>query len=90
MVLTIFAGIAEFERAHPSAYRRRPRRGQGAGRAIRQATKVSRHSSGILHALGTSLSDAERQYLDEVLTSRDGNEGIAAFLERRKPAWEDL
>ena len=58
--------------------------------AIRQATKVSRHSSGILHALGTSLSDAERQYLDEVLTSRDGNEGIAAFLERRKPAWEDL
>jgi len=58
--------------------------------AIRQTTKVSRRSSGILQALGASLSLAERQYLEEVLTSRDGNEGIAAFLERRKPLWRDF
>jgi cyclohexa-1,5-dienecarbonyl-CoA hydratase len=58
--------------------------------AIRQATKVSRRSSGILQALQVSLSQAERQYLEDVLTSRDGNEGIAAFLERRKPVWQDL
>jgi len=58
--------------------------------AIRQATKVSRRSSGILQALDASLSQAERQYLEEVLISRDGNEGIAAFLERRKPLWGDL
>ena len=24
-----------------------------------------------------------------ILTSRDGNEGISAYLERRKPVWED-
>jgi cyclohexa-1,5-dienecarbonyl-CoA hydratase len=58
--------------------------------AIRQATKVSRRSSGILQALDVSLAQAERQYLEEVLTSRDGNEGIAAFLERRKPLWQDF
>jgi len=58
--------------------------------AIRQATKVSRRSSGILEVLQTALSQAERQYLDEVLTSRDGNEGVAAFLEKRTPLWQDL
>jgi len=58
--------------------------------AIRQATKASRQSSGILEALEAPLSQAERQYLDEVVNSRDGNEGIAAFLERRKPLWGDL
>ena len=58
--------------------------------AVRQATKVSRRSSGILEALEAPLSLAERQYLEEVVSSRDGNEGIAAFLERRKPIWQDL
>jgi len=57
--------------------------------AIRQATKASRRASGLLQALQTPLSQIERQYVEEVLESRDGNEGIGAFLERRKPAWRD-
>ncbi len=57
--------------------------------AIRQATKASRRASGVLQALQIPLSHAERQYVEELLPSRDGNEGIAAFLQRRKPLWQD-
>jgi len=57
--------------------------------AIRQATKVSRRASGMLAALDGPLQAAEDQYLGEVVTSHDGNEGIAAFLERRTAVWED-
>jgi cyclohexa-1,5-dienecarbonyl-CoA hydratase len=57
--------------------------------AIRQATKASRCASGVLQALQTPLSQIEQQYVEEVLESRDGNEGIVAFLERRKPVWQD-
>ncbi|HEX4803367.1 MAG TPA: enoyl-CoA hydratase-related protein, partial [Myxococcaceae bacterium] len=57
--------------------------------AIRQATKASRRASGLLQALQTPLSQIERQYVEEALESSDGNEGIAAFLERRKPVWRD-
>ena len=35
------------------------------------------------------LAKIERQYVDKVLASHDGNEGITAFLDRRKPVWED-
>lgn len=56
---------------------------------IRQATKVSRRASGLLRALDGALDDAEKQYVAELLPSHDANEGIASFLERRKPAWED-
>ena len=57
--------------------------------AVRQATKVSRKASGMLAALQGPLDEAERQYVAELLPSHDANEGIASFLERRKPAWED-
>lgn len=55
--------------------------------AMRQAVKVSRRSSGLLTALGATLEEAERQYVDEVVSSHDGDEGIEAFLARRKPVW---
>ena len=57
--------------------------------AIRQATKVSRRASGMFAAVEAPLELAERQYVTELLPSHDANEGIASFLERRKPAWED-
>lgn len=54
---------------------------------MRQAVRVSRRSSGMLAALGATLDEAERQYVEEVVSSHDGNEGIEAFLERRKADW---
>lgn len=55
--------------------------------AIRQAVQAARRGSGLTAALATGLDAAEAQYLREVLTSHDGNEGIEAFLARRKPVW---
>jgi cyclohexa-1,5-dienecarbonyl-CoA hydratase len=57
--------------------------------AIRQANKVARIGSGIITALQDPLDKLERLYCSEVLASHDGNEGITAFIERRKPSWKD-
>ncbi len=60
-----------------------------SGFSIRQANRVARIGSGIVAALQQTLDKIERQYVEEVLASNDGNEGIAAFIERRKPVWKD-
>jgi cyclohexa-1,5-dienecarbonyl-CoA hydratase len=57
--------------------------------ALRQATLAFRATSGLVHALHEKLPAIERRYLDEVVASHDGNEGIAAFLARRQANWED-
>lgn len=57
--------------------------------SIRQANRVARIGSGLIAALREPLNQIEKQYLDEVLASHDGNEGIESFIERRKPVWKD-
>jgi len=57
--------------------------------ALREAARAARECSGLLAALGEPLQRAETRYLERVATSHDGNEGIAAFLERRAPRWRD-
>lgn len=57
--------------------------------ALRQATHAAREASGMLAALERSLAAAERHYVDQVVASHDGNEGIEAFLAKRKPEWRD-
>lgn len=57
--------------------------------ALRQAAAAFRRSSGLERALHERLPAIERQYLEEVVSSHDGNEGLAAFMERRGPRWED-
>ena len=35
------------------------------------------------------LSDLEHLYLDKLMETKDANEGINSFLEKRKPVWEN-
>lgn len=55
--------------------------------ALRQGTRALRQAAGFIAELDRALEATERQYLDEVLPSHDGNEGIEAFLARRPPVW---
>ena len=34
------------------------------------------------------LAEVERLYLDRLMSTRDANEGLLAFLAKRKPNWE--
>ena len=34
------------------------------------------------------LAEVERLYLDRLMHTRDANEGLVAFLGKRKPKWE--
>jgi len=34
------------------------------------------------------LAEVERVYLDRLMATRDANEGLVAFLAKRKPSWE--
>lgn len=57
--------------------------------SLRVATRAAREGSGLLAALGGPLEAAERLYLERLLPSHDGNEGIEAFLARRSPEWRN-
>jgi len=50
--------------------------------SLRFAEKAARRS--LLRALKEDLPTIERLYLDELMKTADANEGIAAFLDRRK------
>jgi cyclohexa-1,5-dienecarbonyl-CoA hydratase len=55
--------------------------------AVRATVKAARHGSGI-PAATAALSAAIQQYIEEIVPSHDGDEGIEAFLARRTPVWE--
>jgi len=57
--------------------------------ALRQGTRAARAGGGWDELLGARLEPVERRYVEAVLESHDGNEGIEAFLARRQPQWED-
>jgi enoyl-CoA hydratase/carnithine racemase len=43
----------------------------------------------VRHAVGTLLPQLEQLYLDTLMRTSDAREGIAAFLEKRRPRWTD-
>lgn len=55
--------------------------------SLRIAERVSRLA--LRTALKTQLPALERLYLDELMATYDANEGIAAFLEKRPPSYEN-
>jgi cyclohexa-1,5-dienecarbonyl-CoA hydratase len=57
--------------------------------ALRQGTRALRQTTGFLADLDRTLEATERQYVEEILPSHDGNEGVEAFLARRKPEWRN-
>ena len=54
--------------------------------ALRHTERAVRH--GLSRQLREELPRLEKQYLTELMQSHDGPEGIAAFMEKRPPAWE--
>lgn len=40
-----------------------------------------------LAALRARVAEVERDYVEDLMKTRDANEGIAAFMERRPPVW---
>jgi cyclohexa-1,5-dienecarbonyl-CoA hydratase len=58
-----------------------------SGSAVRFATRaVRRHFD---HAMEKTLRALEEIYLGELMGTADAREGIAAFLEKRRPEWVD-
>ncbi|MBZ5494958.1 MAG: enoyl-CoA hydratase/isomerase family protein [Acidobacteriia bacterium] len=55
--------------------------------SLRIAVKAGRHMFN--DVLRERLKDLERVYVSELMATHDANEGIAAFLERRPPVWEN-
>jgi len=55
--------------------------------ALRVATKVVRKRFN--ERLKTDLKVYEKIYMDELMKTHDGKEGLNSFLEKRKPIWQD-
>jgi len=60
-----------------------------SAQALRTSVHAVRGAGGVTAALGAPLTALEERYAREVLGSKDGVEGIEAFLARRPPRWED-
>ena len=57
--------------------------------ALRQALAAVRLGSGVVHQTTEALAQIEKRYVEQIVPSFDGNEGIAAFLAKREPEWRD-
>lgn len=57
--------------------------------SLRVANRATHTGTGVMEALGAPLVAAEQLYLELLVPSHDGNEGIEAFLAGRKPQWEN-
>jgi cyclohexa-1,5-dienecarbonyl-CoA hydratase len=55
--------------------------------ALRRAVLASRMV--VLRTFDALLPHAERMYLDDLLTTADAAEGVAAFLDKRPPKWSN-
>lgn len=54
--------------------------------SLRQAVRAVR--AGYSAAVVSRLAEVERQYLDDLMSTRDALEGLEAFLARREAKWE--
>jgi len=59
--------------------------GRFSAASLRETVRASRAS--LREVLEPALIARERHYLERLMRLEDASEGIAAFMERRKPAW---
>jgi len=52
------------------------------------ACAVAAARGGMVRDVRHRLAEVERLYLDRLMQTRDANEGLVAFLAKRKPKWE--
>lgn len=57
--------------------------------ALRRTLEAVRTGSGVAERMTRTLAEIERQYLERVVPSFDGNEGIDAFVAKREARWRD-
>lgn len=57
--------------------------------SLRQALAAARLGSGLADRLDRGIAEAECLYLERIVSSYDGNEGIEAFLAKRPPVWRN-
>jgi cyclohexa-1,5-dienecarbonyl-CoA hydratase len=55
--------------------------------ALQFATKASRHE--MHQAFLKNIESLEKMYVQELMETEDANEGIRAFMEKRKPVWKN-
>lgn len=55
--------------------------------SLRHAVRAIR--SGLLETFSADLQRLEAQYLNELMVSADAQEGVRAFVEKRRPLWKD-
>jgi cyclohexa-1,5-dienecarbonyl-CoA hydratase len=56
-----------------------------SGAALRWAVRTARYQFN--EAIERTLPAVEKLYLEQLMATHDANEGLAAFLEKRKPEW---
>ncbi|PHS03874.1 MAG: cyclohexa-1,5-dienecarbonyl-CoA hydratase, partial [Blastopirellula sp.] len=54
---------------------------------LRIATRAARHNFN--RRFDEDITELEKSYLETLMVTKDANEGIAAFLEKRKPNWSN-
>ena len=65
-----------------------------AGRLAKQSAFALRHARAAFRKAAMpdfegALAAAEATYLKDLMTGTDPVEGLAAFMEKRKPQWQD-
>jgi cyclohexa-1,5-dienecarbonyl-CoA hydratase len=77
--------VADDPAAHALSYFERHLAGKSAA-SLALAVRAAREPFADLAR--ARLEDVEALYLEKLMTTRDANEGLIAFMEKRQPRWE--
>ena len=74
--------VAEFDQRAEEWLQKIYRQSASSLRLAKRAFRVAQNAD-----FDERLARVERLYLEELMKTHDANEGLAAFIEKRKPAW---